>query len=189
MDINELKNKFQELMEKVSDKKTLADLELKFLGRRGEINDLLKKIKDLAAEEKIAGGKLINDLKKEIEQKIIIKKKDLLVAGQDLIKRIDVTAPGSRVVSGHLHPRTQVLRKIEEIFISLGFSVIEGPEVETQWYNFEALNIPKDHPARDMQDTFYVKNPAGQEDLVLRTHTSPNQVRFMEKNNPPLRII
>lgn len=193
--IEDLKNKFQELMAKVGNKKTLADLELKFLGRKGEINNLLKEIKTLAAEEKVVAGKLINDFKKEIEQEIIIKKKDLLAVGQRLIKKIDVTAPGAKVVSGHLHPRTQVLRKIEEIFISLGFSVVEGPELETQWYNFEALNIPKDHPARDMQDTFYVKNPTDpasrgkREDLVLRTHTSPNQVRFMEKNNPPLRII
>jgi len=90
---------------------------------------------------------------------------------------------------GHLHPRTLVMRQALRIFQALGFSVVEGPEIETDWYNFEALNFPKNHPAREMQDTFYVKNPAGGEDLVARTHTSPVQVRFMEKNNPPLRIV
>ena len=97
---------------------------------------------------------------------------------------IDITVPGKKIARGHLHPLTQVRRKAEEIFQNIGFSVVEGPEMETEWYNFDALNIPKDHPARDAWDTFYLKNG-----LLLRTHTSPVQVRYMEKNNPPLRII
>ncbi len=97
---------------------------------------------------------------------------------------IDVTVPGKKPVFGHLHPLTQVKRKVEEIFEGMGFSIIEGPEMEQEWYNFDALNIPKDHPARDLWDTFYLKNG-----LLLRTHTSPVQIRYMEKNQPPLRII
>ena len=98
---------------------------------------------------------------------------------------IDVTAPGKKPIVGHLHPLTQVRRNVEEIFQSMGFSVVEGPEVETEWYNFDALNIPKDHPARDLWDTFYLKNKKN----LLRTHTSSVQIRFMEKNFPPFRII
>jgi len=97
---------------------------------------------------------------------------------------IDITIPGKKITEGHLHPLTQIRRKVEEIFQNMGFSVTEGPEMENEWYNFDALNIPKNHPARDAWDTFYLKNG-----LLLRTHTSPVQVRYMEKNNPPLRII
>ncbi len=99
----------------------------------------------------------------------------------------DITAPGKKPVFGHLHPLTQVRRKVEEIFQSMGFSVLEGPEAETEWYNFDALNIPKDHPARDMWDTLWLKPENSK--LLLRTHTSPVQIRYMEKNQPPLRII
>jgi phenylalanyl-tRNA synthetase alpha chain len=97
---------------------------------------------------------------------------------------IDVTAPGKKPVSGHLHPLTQAKRKVEDIFQKMGFQIVLGPEIESEWYNFDALNIPSDHPARDLWDTFYLKNG-----FLLRTHTSPMQVRFMEKNNPPLRIV
>ncbi len=102
----------------------------------------------------------------------------------ELKEWFDITAPGKKAVVGHLHPLTLVRRKVEDIFESMGFSIIEGPEMETEWYNFDALNIPKDHPARDLWDTFYLKN-----ELLLRTHTSPVQIRYMEKNQPPLRII
>jgi len=107
-------------------------------------------------------------------------------------KKLDVTAPGKVTEAGHLHPLTKVERKARFIFKQLGFSVIEGPEVETEWYNFDALNIPENHPARDMWDTFWVKQRAKNEEqgrLLLRTHTSPVQVRYMEQNNPPLRIV
>lgn len=98
--------------------------------------------------------------------------------------KIDVTVPGEKVAVGHLHPLTSVKRKIEEIFQAMGFGIVDGPEIETEWYNFDALNIPKDHPARDLWDTFYLKNGG-----LLRTHTSPVQIRYMEKHNPPFRII
>ena len=100
------------------------------------------------------------------------------------VLKFDITVPGERIIGGHLHPLTLVRRKIEEIFQAMGFSIVEGPEVETEWYNFDALNIPKDHPARDMWDTFYLKKGG-----LLRTHTSPVQIRYMEKHQPPFRII
>jgi len=100
------------------------------------------------------------------------------------VLKFDITVPGERIIGGHLHPLTLVRRKIEEIFQAMGFSIVEGPEVETEWYNFDALNIPKDHPARDVWDTFYLKKGG-----LLRTHTSPVQVRYMQKHQPPFRII
>jgi len=100
------------------------------------------------------------------------------------VLKFDITVPGERIIGGHLHPLTLVKRKIEEIFQAMGFSIVEGPEVETEWYNFDALNIPKDHPARDVWDTFYLKKGG-----LLRTHTSPVQVRYMQKHQPPFRII
>jgi len=187
--IEELRKKFKEALENIGDHQALEDLRVQFLGRKGEINKIFNELKGKAGEEKVKLGQLANDLRTEIEENLKIKFHDLKKESLKVREWIDVTAPGLIQPRGHLHPRTQVINKIEDIFISLGFSVVSGPEIETQWYNFEALNVPKDHPARDMQDTFYVKNPAGGEDLVLRTHTSPNQLRFMEKNTPPLRII
>ena len=122
----------------------------------------------------------LKSLKTQAEKEML-QVKDLKDLDKDWF---DVTAPGKKAVLGHLHPLTLVRRRVEEIFQSMGFSVIEGPEMETEWYNFDALNIPKDHPARDLWDTFYLKNG-----LLLRTHTSPVQIRYMEKNQPPLRII
>ncbi len=187
--IEELKQKFERELSGAKELKSLEDLKVKYLGRKGEINKALENIKNLGKEEKSELGKNLNMFKKEIGDTLDEKIKK---ARQENYKKsdwLDITAPGMKLPRGHLHPRTQVMRKIEEIFMSLGFSVVDGPELETDWYNFEALNIPRDHPARDMQDTFYVKNPEGKEDLVMRTQTSPVQVRFMEKNNPPLRII
>lgn len=184
--IKELKEKFISELKAVGTRAELEILHTRYLGRKGEINDALKEIKDLEAEEKAKQGEELNHLKEEITGLLAEKEKELKeVSGRDLLKeKIDITAPGKKLARGHLNPRTIVLRQVENIFQSLGFSVVDGPEVETDWYNFEALNLPKDHPARDMQDTFYLKN--GQ---LPRTHTSPVQVRFMEKNNPPLRII
>ncbi len=187
--IEELKQKFLEDLAEAKELGSLEDLKVKYLGRKGEVNKALEGIKGLEKEAKAEEGKKLNLLKKEIEEVLDKKIKE---ARQENYKKsdwLDITAPGAKMPHGHLHPRTQVIRQIENIFISLGFSVVSGPELETQWYNFESLNVPNDHPSRDMQDTFYVKNPAGGNDLVLRTHTSPNQIRFMEKNNPPLKII
>lgn len=188
----ELREKFKSDLQKISDKKSLADLRLRYLGRRGELNKILKGLKELSVKERVGAGAKINQLKKEITQMLEDKSHELVQGVEKTVpvrEWLDVTAPGVSLPRGHLHPRTRVLRKIENIFISLGFSVVSGSEIETDWYNFEALNMPKDHPARDMQDTFYIKNPAGGENLLLRTQTSPVQVHYLEKHNPPLRLI
>jgi len=188
--IDKVRKKFAEDLKKLSDKQSLEDLRVKYLGRKGELNKILEKVKTLGEKERAEHGRQLNAFKQEIEQLLKDSWQKVKTASRQLAEEwLDITAPGAKPLVGHWHPRTLVLREIENIFKSLGFSVVDGPELETQWYNFEALNMPKDHPARDMQDTFYVKNPAGGEDLVLRTHTSPNQIRFMEKNEPPFRII
>jgi phenylalanyl-tRNA synthetase alpha chain len=159
----------------------------KYIGRKGLLTGLLRNIAQVPDAEKPLFGKLCNELKNLLNTKIeealqrqaIRKKEDVL-----LKEKIDVTLPGSVIKCGRIHPVIQVRREICAIFASFGFSVVEGPEVELDYYNFEALNIPKDHPARDMQDTFYIED-----NIVLRTHTSPVQVRIMEKIQPPLRIL
>jgi phenylalanyl-tRNA synthetase alpha chain len=159
----------------------------KYIGRKGLLTGLLRNIAQVPDAEKPLFGKLCNELKNLLNTKIeealqrqaIRKKEDIL-----LKEKIDVTLPGSVIKCGRIHPVIQVRREICAIFASFGFSVVEGPEIELDYYNFEALNIPKDHPARDMQDTFYIED-----NIVLRTHTSPVQVRIMEKIQPPLRIL
>jgi len=151
----------------------------------------MKKLREAAPEEKRELGKLINDFKKYVETQLE-EKDGWLDSGRkldsgrrlDTFSNFDTTLPGRREIYGTLHPITQVMEEIKSIFLGLGFQVEEGPEIETDYYNFEALNIPKDHPARDMQDTFYVEGEA-----VLRTHTSPVQIHVMEDREPPLRII
>ena len=190
MDIQKTKKEFLAEMEKAQNLKALESLRIKYLGRKGVVAGFLGELMNLPKEEIARLGSEINKLKREIEI-AIEEKRQLLITSSQFLKEewFDITAPGKKHAKGHLHPRTIVMQKVENIFQSMGFSVVDGPELETDWYNFEALNIPPDHPARDMQDTFYVENPAGGNDLVMRTHTSPVQVRFMEKNNPPLRII
>jgi phenylalanyl-tRNA synthetase alpha chain len=159
----------------------------KYIGRKGLLTGLLRNIAQVSDAEKPLFGKLCNQLKnllntkieEALQQQAIRKKEDVL-----LKEKIDVTLPGSVIKCGRIHPVIQVRREICAIFSSFGFSVVEGPEIELDYYNFEALNIPKDHPARDMQDTFYIED-----NIVLRTHTSPVQVRIMEKIKPPLRIL
>jgi len=164
----------------------ILQIKAQFLGRRGELTSLLREVKNLSAEERPQAGEILNRVKGEIESEI---EKALLTARREkeeksFKERIDITLPGRRIPLGKVHPITQVLERVTEIFSALGFEIAEGPEVEFDYYNFEALNIPKDHPARDMQDTFYIT-----EDILLRTHTSPVQIRVMESRKPPLRII
>ncbi|MDD5589596.1 MAG: phenylalanine--tRNA ligase subunit alpha [Candidatus Portnoybacteria bacterium] len=162
----------------------LEALRIKYLGRKGRMAELLLQIKDLSNEERAQRGKQINQLKRELEELFEKKKNEIKNSESNKNEKIDVTAPGRALPFGHLHPRTLILRQVEKIFQSLGFSVVDSSEMETDYYNFQALNFPKDHPARDMQDTFYIDD-----ELLLRTQTSPNQVRYMEKHNPPLRVI
>jgi phenylalanyl-tRNA synthetase alpha chain len=165
----------------------IDDVRVRFLGRKGELTSALKGIGSLAAELRPAAGQLANSIKKEIEAAIEARLEKIRSAGADMpagASGIDVTLPGRPVQMGHLHPVTRIMREVSGVFERMGFTIARGPEIELDFYNFEALNIPPDHPARDMQDTFYIDNK-----VLLRTHTSPIQVRTMEKNSPPLRII
>ncbi|MGB9761797.1 MAG: phenylalanine--tRNA ligase subunit alpha [Caldimicrobium thiodismutans] len=174
-------------LKELSSAKNLADLEalrVKYLGKKGEITQALKSLKDLPLEEKKTVGAKLNELKEILEEFYKEKKNSLLLEEEDREEGIDLTLPGRKPERGALHPLTQTIEEICEIFTRLGFEVVTGPEVESDYYNFTALNIPEWHPARDMQATFYLKNGA-----LLRTHTSPMQIRAMLERTPPLRII
>lgn len=165
----------------------LETIRVKYLGRKGELTSFLRSISNLPESERGKAGKRANDLKNKIEdeisKKIVLLEKGIVeekVSGDFL----DVTEPGIKRPLGHLHPVTQVMREIENIFISMGYEIAEGPEVEDDYHNFEGLNIPKEHPARDAWDTFWLTNG-----LLMRTHTSPVQIRTMKKRKPPLRIL
>ena len=185
IDLKSLKIKAKKEIEKAKNLKELDIVHKKYLGKKGELTQVLRFLKNLSEKEKKKTGKLANQVKQEIKEAVEVKKQKFQVSSFKLReKKIDITRPGKKIEIGHLHPLTQVLREVEEIFQSMGFSSIEGPEIENEWYNFDALNIPKDHPARDMWDTLWLEKG-----LLLRTHTSPVQIRYMKKNNPPLKII
>jgi len=187
MNLNLLKIKAKKEIEKVKDLKKLNEIFNKHLGRKGELALILRSLEKLTKTKRIKIGKSANELKNFLKIEFEKKSQEIKEKIQKEAEEkewIDITVPGKRPVLGHLHPLTITKRKVEEIFQAMGFSIIEGPDIETEWYNFDALNIPKEHPARDIWDTFYLKNG-----LLLRTHTSPVQIRYMEKNNPPLRII
>ncbi|WP_296627830.1 phenylalanine--tRNA ligase subunit alpha [uncultured Negativibacillus sp.] len=180
------KQAFAEL-ESAQDLKALDAVRVKYLGKKGELTAILKQMGKLSAEERPVIGQLANQIRAQIEEKLEETKTEL--EGKMLDQRLatetlDVTMPGKRSVLGKKHPISIVLDELKEIFMGMGFDVAQGPEVELDYYNFEALNIPKDHPARDTQDTFYIND-----NVVLRTQTSPMQIRVMEKQKPPIRII
>lgn len=186
-DLEELKRVFEQELEALSSREGLLALRSRYLGKKGLIAESIKSLQSLPKEERPLRGKVINELKEYIEKRLLEKEKLLLdIEYQRKIssEQIDITFPGRLRRFGAEHPVARTLREIIRIFSSMGFSIEEGPEVELDYYNFEALNIPKDHPARDMQDTFYITD-----ELLLRTHTSPVQVRVMEKRKPPLRMI
>jgi phenylalanyl-tRNA synthetase alpha chain len=184
MTLKTLKIEAEKALHMVCDLGTLAALERKYLGKRSEIARILRSLQKLPKTKRAKAGKEANELKNILTKECKQKKSALARRATAGKEWLDITAPGKKLALGHLHPLTLARQKVAEIFESMGFSVIEGPEIETEWYNFDALNIPQDHPARDLWDTFYLKNG-----LLLRTHTSPVQVRYMEKHNPPLRII
>lgn len=169
------------------DSKALEELRVKYLGKKGELTAILKQMGGLSADERPKVGQLANEVRATIETMIAEKGTALKAAMLDKrleLESLDVTIPGKSAPIGRAHPLTKVLDEIEEIFLGMGFSVAEGPEVELDYYNFEALNIPKNHPARDTQDTFYIND-----NVVLRTQTSPVQIRTMEQQKPPIRVI
>lgn len=174
-------------LRQAEDLPALQDVRIRILGKKGALTEIMKGMRELSGEERPRVGSLANRLKDEFETVFAQRQQELqqqAVAARLATEKIDVTLPGRRTATGHLHPVTLVTDEIVDIFARLGFSVEEGPEIEQDFYNFEALNIPKDHPARDMQDTFYISD-----DLVLRTHTSPVQIRSMLRQQPPLRVI
>lgn len=165
----------------------LQDVRVRFLGKKGELTAIMKEMGRLALEERPVLGALANRVKEELETLFASRQQSIRqaeIARRLASERIDVTLPGRGAFVGTRHPITLVAEEIGEIFSSLGFGIEEGPEVEKDFYNFEALNMPKDHPARDMQDTFYISD-----DVVLRTHTSPVQIRTMLRQAPPVRVI
>lgn len=170
----------------------LEELRVNYSGKKSEFNQILKGLKDLSAEEKKLVGPEANQAKEEI-QKALEKKINDLEDLEDAEKEwIDITLPGKKAKVGHLHPITIVQSDIEDIFTSMGFEIVDGPEVESEFYNFDAVNVPEEHPGRDMQDTFWISKEEGREKgsgIVLRTQTSSVQVRYMEKHKPPFRII
>jgi len=187
MNIKKLKIEASREIKRAQNLKELNDIYKRYLGKKGELRRILGSLKNLPEEERKEQGKLANQIKKEIEASIESKRKKFQVLDSKFQEEFDITVPGKKPVIGHLHPITQVQRQVEEIFRGMGFFVVEGPEIETEWYAFDALNIPKDHPARDVWDTFWLKS--GKQRLLLRPHTSPVQIRYMEKHQPPFRII
>lgn len=182
--LEQLKDKIKTIVEKTVNIDELRNIEIKFLGRNGELTGILKQLKDLPNDQKPIIGKLANEIKNEVTKLIQVKIGELSQADKISSTPLEMTWPGEPAEIGHLHPITQFQRKIEDIFLSMGFEVLDGREIETPKYNFDLLNIPKDHPARDMWDTFYLEKG-----LVLRTHTSPMQLRAMETRKPPVRLI
>ncbi|NLP44889.1 MAG: phenylalanine--tRNA ligase subunit alpha [Peptococcaceae bacterium] len=176
-------------LNKITSMEELQNLRVTVMGKKGSLTSLLKKMGSLSPEERPKIGQIINEVRNELEKAWEAKLKELEEAALNKRleqERIDISLPGYYLPRGHQHPLSRVIEQIENIFLGMGFTIAEGPEIETDYYNFEALNIPKDHPARDMQDSFYIT-----EDILLRTQTSPVQVRTMEKMKPklPVKII
>ncbi|MFQ5835602.1 MAG: phenylalanine--tRNA ligase subunit alpha [bacterium] len=170
-------------IDEVKDEKELEAVRVEFLGRRqGKITQILRSIKDLSPRDRPRAGELVNQIKRIIQEEL--KKREKEISREEKEEWVDITLPGKKPPLGRLHPITQTLEEIKRIFIGLGFQVVRGPEVETEYYNFEALNMPRYHPARDEQDSFYLDDTH-----LLRTQTSPVQIRVMEKKSPPIRII
>ena len=184
MNIIDIEKEAVESIAQAVDSDQLEQLSIKYLGRKGELTKFLRNISSLPEAERPGAGKNANILKGKLDAAFKAAFLKLEAFDAKGLAGIDVTLPGRPAQQGGLHPITQVAREISDIFLRLGFDIAESPEVETDYYNFEALNIPKYHPARDMQDTFYMS-----ENIVLRTHTSPSQPRVMESTKPPVRII
>lgn len=185
--ITELRENSIKEISNSSDLKELNELKVKYLGKKGELTAILRGMGALKAEERPIIGSLVNEVREEIEK--IIKEKEKEFKNQELLNKlenedIDVTEPSKKIKLGTLHPITRIIEEVEEIFLGMGYEIADGPEVEKAIYNFDKLNTPPDHPARDVQDTFYITD-----DIVLRSQTSPVQARVMENKKPPIKII
>lgn len=187
--LNNLKKEFLEKLSQVKNNDDLKNLELKFLSRKGELSEVMKGIKDLNLELKKEVGELANKIKNELQDSFLQISNKLQTNKE--VKTIDPTLPGLKNISGHLNPITLLQNELEDFFSSLGFIIEDGPEIESDYFNFTALNVPPLHPARDMQDTFYVdlKNKDEEYDVLMRTHTSSMQIRAILKYGAPLKVI
>ena len=183
-DIEQIHEEALKELETASDQESIEALSVHYLGRKGLVTQFLRNVSNLPKDQRPEAGRKANQVKANLETAIKNAIARLEAASVQSVGGIDVSLPGRKPNQGSLHPITQITWDICEIFARLGFDIAEGPEIETDYYNFEALNIPKHHPARDMQDTFYISD-----NIVLRTHTSPTQPRIMEKQAPPVRII
>lgn len=182
-----LKMKEEALAALAAPEADLEALRIRYLGKKGELTAVLRGMGKLSAEERPVIGQIANEVREAIENELTVRaqqQKTAALAARLAAEKLDVTVPGTVPEIGHIHPLDRVQRDMEEIFIGMGFDIVEGPEVEYDYYNFQALNIPPDHPARDTQDTFYITD-----NILLRSQTSPVQARTMEKRKPPIRII
>lgn len=190
--LNHLLDEVQKRFEHAQSIQELRDIEIAYLGRKGKLATLLSELASLPPDKKPLAGQRANEVKRELTQ-AFERRRDILKGVQTpTVEQRDVTWPGEEVRRGHLHPITQFMRRVVDTFVSMGFDVLEGPEVELPKYNFDLLNIPPDHPARDAWDTFFVRAPGSRskgEAQLMRTHTSPMQIRAMEKRRPPIRLI
>jgi phenylalanyl-tRNA synthetase alpha chain len=182
VDIQKIEKESIALVTSAKTKEELSDVEVRYLGRKGVLTDILKGISSLPVEKRKSAGMAANVLKNKIEA--ALQEKKVLLLGAKKSEFFDISAPGTAFPEGHLHPVTQVLNDLIDAGSALGFTVAEGPEIETVWYNFDALNTPENHPSRDETDTFYFDA-----ERILRCHTSPVQIRYMENKKPPIRII
>jgi len=183
----ELKKEKAKILKKIKEIKSLKELEEVFKEAQNEIRNFTQKLKKLSLKQRKKFGKEINELKEKLEKEYRVKKQVLQEKAKERKEFFDITVPGKKIELGSLHPITLVKNRVEEIFQSLGFEIVLGPEIEDEWHNFDALNIPPDHPARDVLSlgkTFYLE-----EKKLTRSHTSSVQIRYMEKHNPPLKII
>ncbi len=191
--LSDLRDQALRTLDQASTPKQIEEWRIAYLGRKGRLTQVLRGIAGLPVEERRTVGAQANELKRLLEQRLHERTAALQQAAGALAQReaIDVTLPGRPPAIGRLHPTTRMLREITGAFVAMGFQVVEGPEVEWDYYNFEALNIPQGHPARDLLDTLWIdyQTAQGQRPMLLRTHTSPMQVRFMEKHRPPVRVV
>ena len=183
-EIDQIKKEFESAIRQTGSAGELEQIRIKYLSRNGIITKLFDELKSISVEQKPTFGKLLNDLRRDATEKFNTKKAELESGNSSETFDIDLTLPGKKIKIGSKHILSQTLFEIKSIFKGLGFSVYDGPELESDYYNFEALNFPADHPARDMQDTFFIS-----EKFLLRTHTTPVQIRIMEKEQPPIRAI
>ncbi len=185
--IGQLRQQFKQELNLVKDSKDVEQLKVRYLGKKGPLQSLMTQLREVSADKRPLVGKQINDLKVELEELChlaLVGYKEAELANQIAAEKIDITLPGRKQFQGRSHPLSDLLHEITDILRGMGFSVQYGPDIDTDWYNYEGLNFPPDHPAREMQDTFYIDA-----ERLLRSHTSNTQLRVMEKTTPPIRVI